>query len=342
MRFYRNRFLRAAAVAAVLLSVCAGARAVRIKDLGEVYGPMENPITGKGLVVGLSGSGDDAKFAPAIKMLANMLNTLGTSTLPVEVAGTKNVAVVNVTATLPRFHKVGDRMDVKVSAVGNAKSLAGGRLVICPLGAGGEMYALASGDVKIDERYPTSAVVAGGAIIQRELPAQLTPGNKLTFKLLPQNADYSTASRIVDAIHQDLSIDLEDTSSGGTPVARAVDAATIEVSLTPEQLANPVPFISQLERLSIPGLDYDMEARVHIDEKNGTFYAINGNAEISPVTVGHNSIQITIGPDTEGGSSTLYNLVEALSDLKASPEDVVGILKSLEKVGALHAKVVRE
>ncbi len=133
-----------------------------------------------------------------------------------------------------------------------------------------------------------------------------------------------------------------DTSAGAAPVARALDAATIEITLTPAQLDNPVPFISRIERLNVPGLDYDMEARVVIDERGGEFYAINGNVEISPVVVGYNNIQIQIRPDAAATATTLDDLVSALRALSAAPSDVVGILKALDSAGALHAKVVRK
>lgn len=332
----------AAAVALILLAV-SGDGAV-IKDLARVYGPMENPVVGLGLVVGLAGTGDDAKFAPEAKLLSTMLTNLDAGTLPVEVKFAKNAAVVTVSATLPAFARVGDRLDVEVSALGNAKSLAGGQLIVSRLGVPhavtGEfvMYAIASGNLKVDEAHPTRGAVARGAIVQRAVPTELTPQNKVTFKLLEQNADYSVATRIVNAIHQDLNID---PSTGAKPVAKAVDAATIEVTLTEAQLANPVAFISRLERLTVPTLNYVMEARVVVDEKNGKFYAINGNVEISPVDVGYGNIQIQIRPAQGEEAVTLDTLVEALKELKATTEDVIEILKALEYSGALHAKVYR-
>jgi len=327
----------AVVVAAALLA--GTAEAVRIKDLGRVSGPTENPLIGYGLVVGLNGTGDDAKFAPSIKLLSNMLTQMGASNLPIEVRGTKNVAVVEVSGTLPAFSaSVGDRFDVKVSAVGNAKSLAGGHLVVCPLSALGLVYASASGDVRVDQQNLTGGTIEQGGIVQEEVPVELLPGGKLTFKLLPQNADYSVATRIVEAIHQDMNIDI---AKGDAPVARAVDAATIEVTLTQSQAENPVAFISRLERLSVPGLDYDMEAKVFIDEKAGT-YSWNGNVEISPVFVQHANMQIQIRPTQGEEATTLQDMVQALKDLNATPSDVIGIIKALEAQGALHAKVIRK
>jgi flagellar P-ring protein precursor FlgI len=275
-----------------------------------------------------------------IKVLSNMLTNLGAGSLPIEVRGTKNAALVMVEGTLAPFNSIGDRFNVRVAAVGNAKSLAGGQLVVCPLSAGdGKMYAVASGEVEVDVTRPTKGAVINGGIVQESVPAQLTPNNRVTFKLLPQHADYSVATRIVTAIHQDMNIDI---AHGDAPVAKAVDAATIEVKLSDKQLEDPVSFISQIERLAVPGLDYDIEAKVVIDGKKGTYYAMNGNVEIQPVTVGYGAIQVQIRPTQGEEATTLDDLVDALRKLNATSKDVVGILEALEKVGALHAKVIRE
>jgi len=370
----RQRAMRAVKWMATALAaalIAGTAEGVRIKDLGRVYGPMENPLVGAGLVVGLPGTGDDAKFTPAIRALCNMLTNLDAGSLPIEVRGTKNVALVMVSATLPAYNSKGDKLDVQVSSIGNAKSLAGGQLLICPLlgprmkatqpnggisgqASGGtddlavsqgtgqsrslKVYAIASGYVKVDGANPTQGTVVRGAEVQSAVPAELTPGNKVTFKLLPQNADASVATLIVQAIHQDMNID---TTRGDLPVAYAADPATIEVKLNDSQAANPVAFISRLEKLWVPGLDYALEARVVIDEKKGTFFAMNGNVEISPVVVGQGNIQITIKPAQGEEATTLDDLVQALKDLNATPADVAGIVKSLEALGAIHAKVIR-
>jgi len=339
MRTAKNFLTICLAALLALSALLSPAGATRVKDIARLEGPMANPLVGYGLVVGLNGTGDDRKFAPAIRMLSNMLSNLGAGTLPAEVAGSENVAVVAVEATLPPFNRQGDRLDVEVSAVGNAKSLEGGRLVVCPLTAGGAVYAIASGRLQADRRNPTTATIPEGAMVQREVAPELTPGDKLTFKLLPQNADYSVATRIVNAIHQDMDVD---PARGDRPVARAVDAATIEVELSEKQLENPVPFISRLERLNVPGLSHDMEARVVIDEGDGSFYAINGNVEISPVVVGWNGIQVKIQPSSGQETTTLDDLVSALRQIGASAPDVIGILESLETAGALHAKVIRK
>jgi flagellar P-ring protein precursor FlgI len=327
-----------AAVAALVAAIAAPASAARVKDLGGVYGPMDNPIIGYGLVVGLPGTGDDAKFVPAIKYLSNMLTNMGANAMPVEVVGAKNSALVMVTAVLGPYSKPNDRLDVSVAAVGNAKSLAGGQLTVCPLWAPGtSTIAIASGSLVVDDEFPTTGRIARGAIVQTEVPTELVIGGKLTFKLQPQKADFSVASRIVDAIHQDMNID---TAAGDAPVARATDAATIEIALTPSQIENPVPFISRIERLTVPGLDI-MEARVVINEREGR-YSIDGKVEISPVVAGHNGIQVQITSDNADQATTLDNLVEALRRINATPSDVIGILKALESSGALHAKVIRE
>jgi flagellar P-ring protein FlgI len=336
--------IRGLAAGMALALLAGAAQAVRIKDLGRVYGPMETPLTGYGLVVGLSGTGDDVKFLPAVKMLANTFANLSPEARNVafDMRGAKNVAVVMVSATLPPFSRIGDRITIEVASAGNAKSLAGGRLILCPIGVtmpGYEDIAIASGDVKVSETTPAKGVIEGGAIVQMAVPDELTPNRKITFKLLPQNADYSVATHIVKAIHEDMNIDTE---AGQPAVAHAVDAATIEIALSDKQLEDPVRFISRIEQLSVPGLDFDMEARVVIDEKSNTFYAINGNVEISPVVVDYNAILIQIKANQSSTTTTLDDLVATLRQVNATPADVIGILKALESAGALHAKVVRK
>lgn len=334
-----TRWVAALVVTAVLAS---GAVAVRIKDITEVHGPMANPLVGTGLVVGLNGTGDDAKFAPAIKLLSNMLSNLGAEALPTEVFASKNVAVVSISSTLPKFNRVGDLLTVRVAAVGNAKSLEGGTLALCPLMAGPpgamKVYAIAHGPLKVDPYSPGTAVIADGAIVQQSVPAVLTPGGKLTFKLLDEYADFSVANSIVKVIHEDLNID---TVKGDKPVAFAVDAKSVEVTLSALQLGDPVRFISQLEWLSVPGLARQLEAKVVIDERRGLFYAVNGNVEISPVIVGYGSLQIEIGPERADGTTTLDDLVAALRSIEAPPQDIIGLLLTMEASGALLAKVIR-
>ena len=189
----------------------------------------------------------------------------------------------------------------------------------------------------MDAEFPTTGKIENGALVQAVVPTDLTVDGKLIFKLLPQNADFSVATRIVEAIHQDMNID---TAAGDAPVARAADAATVEITLTASQLENPVPFISRIERLTVPGLDI-MEARVVINEKEGR-YSIDGNVEISPVVAGYNGIQVQIKSARCDQATTLDDLVKALRDISATPEDVIGILKALESAGVLHAKVMRE
>ncbi len=343
MSLLRMTFLRWATAAAAALIFAGLASAVRIKDIAEVHGPMENPLVGTGLVVGLNGTGDDARFATSIKLLSNMLSQLGAESLPTEVFASRNVAVVSVSATLPKFNRIGDRLSVQVATVGNARSLEGGTLVLCPLMAPGpdgelKMYALASGQLKVEPDSPASAVIEGGAIIQKSVPAMLTPGGKLTFKLLDTYADFSVANSVVKVIHQDLNID---TLRGDEPVAFAVDAKTIEISLTPEQQADPVRLISQLEWLSVPGLSRELEARVVIDVRHGLFYAINGNVEISPVVVGYGDVQVEVRAERPEDAPTLDDLVAALRAVEATPQDVIGLLRAMEASGALHAKVIR-
>lgn len=340
-----RRLIAVLLAAVLLLTAPAGAWAVHLKDISEIDGPVENPIEGTGLVVGLNGTGDDAKFAPAIEHLSNMLRRLGNDALPQQVVASKNVALVNVSAMLPKYNYVGQKLRVSVAAVGNAKSLEGGRLLVCPLLAPdstGETlvaYATANGRLMIDRDTPTSGHIETGAIVRKSVPAELTLDGKLIFRLDEPYANATVASRVVNAINQDKSFN---GAGSGSAIAKALDPRTIQVQLTPEQLADPVTVISELERLSIPSVARDMVATVVIDGRKGLFYAINGNVEISKAVVAYENLQLEIKPQQEGEATTLDDLVKALRVLDASPRDVIGLLLALKDAGALHAKVVRK
>ena len=276
-----------------LLLVCrtADAASSRIKDLVDVEGVRENQLVGYGLVVGLNGTGDKMKDGSFTKQsLQSMLNRLGVK--PTD-KGTvsKNVAAVMVTASLPPFARHGGRLDVNVSALGDAQSLLGGTLLVTPLlGADGEVYAVAQGQVgvagfaakgqaeSVVKGVPTSGRIASGAIIEREVGYEMATMEALTLTL--RSPDFTTARRIAQAINALL----------GEPAARPSDNGTIAVSVPDRYQGSVVNLITDIEQLRI---EPDQQARVLIDEASGII-VMGENVRVSTVAIAQGNLTIRI------------------------------------------------
>lgn len=368
-----NRSLRliAAPVAAVLMTLvmAASAQAVRIGDITRIESQRVNKLHGLGLVVGLSKTGDSGNFMPTIRPLAAMLTRLQNPvSSPLELTGVKNVALVTVTATVPAGGvRVGDRIDVQVQSIGDAKSLRGGRLFIVPLQGpqrNSIVYALAEGNVRIeDPATPTTGVVDNGAVIEEEILMDVVDAEQ-RFRLVLDDAtaDFRMSSSIAEAINLDARRELE-----GLSIARALDAKTIEVQVPEEYQKNPVPFLGRV--LDIQLLLPNATARVEINERTGTI-AISGNVQIAPVVISHNSLvvrtqpvvqatagspanpvtssAVTSGPvestfigiDPRGeGGTMLQDLVDALNVLRVPAKDRIDIIKQLARSGHIRAEV---
>jgi len=312
---------------------------VRVKDIATVKGVRDNQLFGYGLVVGLNGTGDGAKFAPAVQALSNMLTRMNVTVQP-DLLKPKNVAAVVVTAKLMAFKEEGSRIDVVVSSVGDATSLEGGTLVQTPLqgpGPSGIVYAVAQGPVSADASNATTGRVSRGAIVERELPDDFVRGQNVVFVL--DRPDFTTAAYVAEVINREL-------QSGelGVLFAYAKNGSTVVVNIPSAYRVNPVGFISRLERLPV---EYpSSEARVVIDQKTWTV-VINGDVRILPVAISHGDISVTVpglGPgdrlieiNTEG--TLLSDVVQGLKQLKASPEDLAQIIMAIERAGALQAKL---
>lgn len=351
---------------AVILFVAAftPAYAVRIKELGSINGVRTNQLIGYGLVVGLNGTGDKTNTLFTNQSLANMLETMG---VKVEGKSTKvnNVAGVMVTANLPPFAKVGNRMDVTVSSIGDAKSVEGGVLMLTQLkGADGEVYAIAQGPVvvggflaggqgaTVQKNHPTVGRIANGASIERELSYDDLKKDSIMIAL--REPDFTTARRVAERINDMFS---------GTAVAR--DSGTVNVSLPGNMRNNLVKFVSIVENLDVKP---DVLARIVVDEKTGTV-VIGENVRISTVAISHGNLTIqvkedekvsqplplaqgntVVTPDTtikvqeqkgkwqvvEGGI-TIRELVKALNATGVSARDTITILQTIKASGALHA-----
>ncbi len=341
----------------------------RIKDIVDFEGIRENQLVGYGLVVGLNGTGDSLNNAPFTEQsLRVMLNRLGAGVGDNDFS-TANVAAVMVTANLPPFATAGSRIDVNVSALGDAGSLRGGTLLVTQLlGAGGDVYALAQGPVAIAgfavqgdaaslvQGVPTSGRITNGAIVEREIPFQLASLRKVRLAL--RNPDLTTSRRIAKTINAFI----------GRGTAEPLDPATVQLRLTPNFDGNIVDLLTDIEQLIITP---DQVARVVIDEQTGTIVMgrdvkvsqvavaqgnltllVTENPQVSQpnaladgdtVVVPRTTIQVDDPVDAKLGiideGVTLKDLVDGLNALGIGPRDMITILQSIKSAGALQAEI---
>jgi flagellar P-ring protein precursor FlgI len=342
----------------------------RVKDLIEVEGIRDNMLVGYGLVVGLNGTGDSLKNAPFTQQsLQTMLERLGVNTRGTTMQ-TKNVAAVMVTANLPAFAAQGTRIDISVSAMGDAKSLQGGTLLVTTLfGADGQIYAVGQGPVAISgfsasgaaesvsRGVPTAGRIANGAIVEREIGFSLA--SEHTLRLSLHNPDLTTASRIATAIDAYM----------GTTVAEATDPSTIRVTVPDGYPKGVMGLLTDIEQVKV---DPDEPARVVIDEESGVI-VMGADVRISTVAIaqGNLTIRVTETPEAsqpapfakvgttvvlprtqvsvdEGKGNkiavlhegvSLQNLVDGLNALGVGPRDIISILQAIKAAGALQADI---
>jgi flagellar P-ring protein precursor FlgI len=349
-----------------------GSIITRIKDVASVQGVRENYIFGYGLVVGLMGSGDKQTFTFTIQLAKNVFEKLGTVINPDDFIS-KNIAAVLVTSNIRPFAKPGDRMDVLVSSIGDAKSLEGGVLIHTALqGVDNEVYAVAQGPLSLgggfnvggkaaDKRknIATTANIPGGAMVEKEIPVHIFHENTITLTL--QDSDFTTATRlmeVVNAMYPDS--------------AQAVSAAEVEIKPPPEfrTMEMVTQFIAKIEELPITP---DAIARVVINERTGTIVA-GENVRISTVAVAHGNLTITISEKTEASQPgsfaptsattreldrttidveeeeaklhvipdgvSISEIARALNVLGVTPRDLMAIFQAIHKAGALHAELI--
>ena len=363
------RLLLALVAAATCVAASAGPAVAgsRIKDIVSFEGVRENKLVGYGLVVGLSGTGDSLRNAPFTKQsLYSMLERMGVNARDANM-DTKNVAAVMVTANLPAFAATGSTIDITVSAMGDAKSLLGGTLLVTPLmGADGETYAVGQGTVQtgaisaggasgssVTRGVPTAGKIANGAEVERELKFDLASLGSMRLTL--KNPDFTTAARIADVIN------------GGHAGVAKVENPTI-VSVTPPAGVSLVGFMTGLERLEV---EPDAPAKVVIDEVNGVI-VMGADVRVSTVAIAQGNLTITVnespavsqpGPFSQGqtavvpqtsikvneekgkklivlnGGASLQTLVKGLNALGVSPRDMISILQAIKSAGALQADI---
>jgi flagellar P-ring protein precursor FlgI len=357
-----------AALLALACSTVAASATSRIKDLANIEGVRQNQLIGYGLVVGLNGTGDTLNNIPFTKQsLQAMLERMGVNIRGATIR-TGNVAAVMVTGNLPAFGTQGTRMDVTVSALGDAKNLQGGTLLVTPLlGADGNVYSVAQGSVAVAgfsaegaaasvvRGVPTVGRIANGAIIEREIEFAL---NRLpNVRLALRNADFTTAKRIAAAVNDFL----------GVKTAEPIDPSTVQLSIPAEFKGNVVAFLTEIEQLQV---DPDLAAKIVIDERSGvivmgrdvrvaTVAVAQGNLTVaiseSPVVSQPNPLargRTVVTPRTSVGVSedgkkfavvkdgiSLQQLVDGLNGLGIGPRDLISILQAIKAAGAIQADI---
>ena len=358
-------------VVALIFAQSGSVYAERLKDITTIAGVRANQLVGYGLVVGLSGTGDQTTQTPfTVQSLKSMLAQLGVA-IPDNVnPQLANVAAVMVHTELPAFARNGQQIDVTVSSLGNAVSLRGGSLLMTPLkGADGQTYAIAQGNLvvggfgiegddgsNVTVNTPSAGRIPNGAMVERELDSPFSQGTELT--LLLNTADFTTAMRVSNGINGLM----------GQGVAQAKDAGSVSVRV-PSDLAEKVAFVSMLENIEVNPAE--APARVIINSRTGTV-VIGAQVRVDPAAVSHGSLTVTIlesqqvsQPGAFAGGETvvapnstvlideepsrmfvfdsgvsLDELVRAVNMVGAAPGDLVAILEALSQVGALRAELI--
>jgi flagellar P-ring protein precursor FlgI len=353
---------RVRSVAAVLVVAGLWAAAVPaegrtlLKTICRVKGQEENTLQGLGIVVGLKGTGDGGSSLPMLRALAQAMQYLGSptgKTGPIELKDAKNVALVLVTATVPaQGGRQGDKLDCTVSSVGSAKSLSGGRLFMTPLVGPGDpknprVYAIAEGPITLDNAtQTTTGRIYSGCRLEEDFFNLFVKDGKMTLVLDRNFADFQVAAEVADVVNKSL---VSVQSESAAP-AKALDPCNIEVSIPRQYQSDPVDFVSQVLGLSIP--DPQTGARVVINERAGSI-VISGDAEIGPVVVTSKNIVVEAGTATNAAarfvpldprneSPTLKSLVEALNAVRIPTEDVIEIIKEIQRNGKLRAQLIIE
>lgn len=309
----------------------------RLKDVVTVKGVRENPIIGYGLVIGLNGTGDSSGEVTN-SSLKKMFEKLGLN--PRNEVSSKNVASVVVTAKLPAFARVGQKIDLVISSIGDASSLAGGTLLVTPLKAGDEnVYAIGSGQISIGglkqgAKFATTGTIPSGATVEKELISEFEKKNALRLSI--NNPDFTTAARIEKVINEEL----------GGKYASAKDSTTIDLIVPPNYERNVVQLLALIENFRV---NTDSIAKIVFNERTGTLVA-GGDVMVKPVAISHGNLSIEVkGEGAKSGSkgsmfymdkgTTLNELVKSLNAFGATPEDLISIFQTLKKDGALIGEI---
>ena len=361
------------------LLYCVTARAdERIKDIATIEGVRTNQLIGYGLVVGLSGTGDQDNQSPfTSQSFQSMLNQFGVRIPPNANTRLKNVAAVAISAELPPFSKQGKTIDITISSIGNATSLRGGTLLMSPLqGADGQVYAVAQGSIivsgvgaaggdgsKVTVNVPSVGRIPGGATVERTVTAPFMKNGVMTLSL--NRPDFTTAQRMANAINQQM----------GKNVAQPMDASSVRVTMfrnspTAKFADNsqPVNFISDIENITLKSAE--APAKIIINGRTGTII-ISQNVTVAPTVVSHGNLTVSVTEDLSVSQpnalasgqtavvtnsdikideeksrafvfkpgATLKEIVKAINKVGATPSDLIAILEALKASGALDAQL---
>ena len=347
---------------------CPEASGARLKDIATLKGARLNELIGYGLVVGLNGTGDRQNTKFTVQSLVNMMERLGVHVLADQVK-VDNVAAVMVTAKLPPFARVGNKLDVLVSSIGDARSLQGGTLLLTPMkGVDNQVYALAQGPLVVggfsasgaagggvQKNHPTVGRIPGGAAVEREVLFDFMAMDTLTIGL--HNPDFTTALRVSQAINKSL----------GEVVAVPADGGTVRIKLGEKQKTSLVSLVAVLEQIEVQP---DNRAKVILDERTGTV-VLGENVRISSVAIAHGNLSVQVKerkevsqplPFSEGRTvvtddsqvnvseeqkkllyvpegANLGDVVKALNAIGVSPRDLIAVFQAIKASGALQAEL---
>jgi len=340
----------------LFLLVCSVTYATKISDVASIVGVRDNQIIGYSLVVGLKKTGDGTTSKFTLQSIANMLKSMNIDMKPVDIKS-KNVAAVVVTANLKPFARQGDKFDITVSSIGDAKSLEGGTLLMTPLkGVDGKIYALAQGPISIGGKndrgagaasHPTVGIVFEGGFVEREINIDLYHQEYATLSLKESNFKNSVAiQKAINAVYN-------------TQVAVAMDPRTIK--LKRPQNRSMIEFLAEVQDIH---MDYQPKSKIIINERTGTIIA-GVDIEIKPIILTHGDITIKIKEQenasqpsgsmvvdedlviglneneiyTSKGTTTVANLVRSLQKLGATPKDIISILEAMKSAGSISAEL---
>lgn len=350
---------------------------VRIKELVRIQGARENPVVGYGLVVGLAGTGDGPRSRATMQSLGNALQRFGVHVGDAQITS-RNVAAVMVTGSLPPHANPGDKLDISVSCIGDARSLVGGTLLLTPLqGADDQTYVLAQGPVMVggyrydafgnllQKNHPTVGTVSEGGLVEATSPSSVMSASG-AIHLLLHSPDYTTASRIAQA----LAAEFGQARLGADIIAEGPSRVTFRLNDGERQRL--VDVLRQVESLSVTP---DLLARVVVNERTGTIVS-GGNVRLGAVSITQgnlsvsietdfrvsqpsllvdpgNAIRSVVVPDTRiealeaeaatvvlASGANVSELATALGGIKATPREVISILQAIQRAGALHAELI--
>lgn len=318
----------------------------KIGDIANIVGVRENQLIGYGLVIGLNGTGDKTSSKFTMQSIANMLESMNVKVSPDDIKS-KNVAAVMITTSLPAFARQGDRLDIQISSIGDAKSIEGGTLIMTPLSAvDGNIYAVAQGSISLgSSQNSLSGTIAGGAVVEKEVNYDIYNKQGITLSLKQTN--FQNAIKVQNILNKTF----------GKGIAKAIDPRTIKM-IKPQDLSM-IEFLALVQEVNV---DYSNRERIIIDEKSGTIVA-GVDIIVHPVVVSSGDLTIKVTKDfldekdsqkidnnafldpnynlisSNGKPTTISSVVKALQKMGIKPKTMVSILNAIKQSGAISAEI---